>query len=69
MIRLAYAHYLSAFYMFYLAVLHGLELHFDWKNEATHDALESEMVWWDEAFSNELGSFLETILLLNFLSA
>jgi hypothetical protein len=27
------------------------------------------MVWWDEAFSNELGSFLETILLLNFLSA
>jgi len=29
LIRLAYAHYLSAFYMFYLAILHGLDLHYD----------------------------------------
>lgn len=65
MIRLAYAHYLSAFYMCYLAILHGLELHFDWKNEKSYDSIETEMVWWDEAFSNELGSFLEAILLLN----
>jgi quinol-cytochrome oxidoreductase complex cytochrome b subunit len=64
LIRLAYAHYLSAFYMFYLALLHGLDLHYDWKNEASFDGIEQEMVWWDEAFSNELGTFLEMILLL-----
>lgn len=64
-IRLAYAHYLSAFYMFYLALLHGLDLHYDWKNESSYDGLDGEMVWWDEAFSNELGAFLKIILLLN----
>ena len=67
LIRLAYAHYLSAFYMFYLAVLHGIDLHYDWKNEMTYDGVESEMVWWDEAFSNEIGTFLEALLVLNIL--
>jgi hypothetical protein len=50
--------------MFYLAFLHGLDLHYDWKNEASFDGIEQEMIWWDEAFSNELGTFLEMILLL-----
>lgn len=67
LIRLAYAHYLSAFYMFYLALLHGLDLHYDWKNEMSYDGLEAEMIWWDEAFSNEIGSFFEIILLFNIL--
>jgi len=64
LLRLAYAHYLSAFFMFYLAILHGLDLHYDWKNEITYDGLESEMVWWDEAFSNEIGTFFEIVILL-----
>jgi len=65
LIRLAYAHYLSAFYMAYLGVLHGIDMHYDWKNEATYDGLESEMSWWDEALMNELGTFLEVVVLLN----
>jgi quinol-cytochrome oxidoreductase complex cytochrome b subunit len=64
LIRLAYAHYLSAFYMFYLAILHGLDLHYDWKNEISYDGLEAEMVWWDEAFANEIGTFLEAVIVL-----
>ncbi len=68
LVRLAYAHYLFAFYMFYIGVLHGLDLHYDWKNEITYDGIEAEMVWWDEAFSNELGTFLEVVILLNILS-
>jgi len=64
LVRLAYAHYLSAFYMFYLALLHGLDLHYDWKNEVSYDGVETELAWWDEAFSNELGTFLEMCLLL-----
>jgi hypothetical protein len=31
----------------------------------TYDGVETEMVWWDEAFSNEIGSFLEIIFFFN----
>jgi quinol-cytochrome oxidoreductase complex cytochrome b subunit len=61
LIRLAYGHYLAAFFMAYLGVLHGIDMHYDWKNEAAFDGLTTEMVWWDEALSNELNS---TILVL-----
>jgi hypothetical protein len=30
--------------MFYIGVLHGLDLHYDWKNEITYDGIEAEMV-------------------------
>ena len=56
-IRLAYAHYLSAFYLFFLGVIHGIDIHYDWKNESFFDGLESDMVWWDEALSNELSNY------------
>lgn len=65
MVRLAYAHYVSAFYMAYLGVLHSVDMHYDWKNESSYDAIETEMVWWDEALSNELGTYIEAIVLLN----
>jgi quinol-cytochrome oxidoreductase complex cytochrome b subunit len=61
LLRLAYGHYLAAFFMAYLGLLHGIDMHFDWKNEAAFDGLNTEMVWWDEALSNELNS---TILVL-----
>lgn len=44
LLRLAYAHYLAAFYLFFLGILHGIDMHYDWKNEAFYDGLESEMV-------------------------
>jgi quinol-cytochrome oxidoreductase complex cytochrome b subunit len=69
LIRLAYGHYLSAFYMGYLGLLHGIDMHYDWKNESSYDGLEPEMAWWDEALSNELGSFIEALVLLNIISA
>jgi len=65
LIRVAYAHYVSAFYMAYLSVLHGIDMHYDWKNETSYDGVEPEMIWWDEALSNELGSFIDVIVLLN----
>jgi len=65
LIRLAYGHYVSAFYMAYLGLLHGIDMHYDWKNEATYDGLEPEMSWWDEALSNELGTFIEALIVLN----
>lgn len=64
LVRLAYAHYVSAFYMAYLAVLHGIDMHYDWKNETSYDGVETEMAWWDEALANELGSFIDMVVLL-----
>jgi len=65
LIRLAYGHYVSAFYMAYLGLLHGIDMHYDWKNESSYDGLEPEMAWWDEALSNELGSYIEALIALN----
>lgn len=62
LIRLTYAHYLSAFYLFFLGILHGIDIHYDWKNESFFEGLEIEMVWWDEALSNELSGFLLMIM-------
>jgi len=63
-IRLAYAHYLSAFYLFFLGIIHGIDVHYDWKNESFFDGLDSEMVWWDEALSNEISSFFTMLVIV-----
>ena len=67
LLRLAYVHYLSAFYMGYLGLIHGIDMHYDWKNETSFDGLDTEMVWWDEALSNEISLFLDIIILLTIL--
>ena len=69
LVRLAYGHYVSAFYMAYLGLLHGIDMHYDWKNESSYDGLETEMSWWDEALSNELGTFIEAMLVLTIICA
>ncbi len=68
-IRLAYAHYVSAFYLLFLGLLHGIDIHFDWKNDSFHNSVELELLWWDEALSNELISTLAAIYLLNFITS
>lgn len=64
MVRLAYGHYVSAFYMFYLGVLHSFDMHYDWKTENAYDSIDYDMVWWDEAFSNELSHTIDVIFLI-----
>ena len=65
-IRLAYLHYVSAFFLAFLGVVHGTDMHYDWKNEDTYDGLKHEMVWWDEALSNEISKVIDIILLIGF---
>lgn len=65
MIRMAYAHYCSAFFMAYLGLLHAIDMHYDWKNEAVSDGLDNEFTWWDEAFSNELNSTALILLIIS----
>jgi hypothetical protein len=64
-VRLAYAHYLSAFYLFYIALLHGIDIHYDWKNETSYDGLEAEMIWFDEALANELSNTLDVLVIIS----
>ena len=63
-IRLAYAHYIVAFYMGYLGLIHGIDMHYDWKNETSFDGLDNDMVWWDEALSNELSHFMDIAIII-----
>ena len=66
LIRLAYGHYVSAFYMFYLGVLHSFDMHYDWKTENSFDSIDFDMVWWDEALSNELSHTIDALLAVMF---
>lgn len=64
LIRLAYLHYLSAFYLTYISVIHSIDMHYDWKNETNYSGYPSELAWLDEVLLNEFGSFIIFILLL-----
>lgn len=64
LIRLAYMHYLSAFYLAYLGLIHGVDMHYDWKNETTYDGIDTEMVWYDEALSNELSHMMDVLVII-----
>lgn len=69
LIRLLYAHYLSAFFLFFLGIIHGIDMHFDWKNDVIFDGLASEMQWWEEALSNELAAYFFILWLLDRVNA
>ena len=58
-IRLAYAHYVAAFYLFYISLIHGVDLHYDWKNESSPDGMTNEIIWFDEALMNELSMAID----------
>ena len=59
LVRLAYAHYIIAFYLFFLSFVHSLDMHYDWKHDINFDGLDSELVWYDEGFSSEVAMFLD----------
>jgi len=64
MIRLAYGHYVIAFFLSYLGLIHGIDMHYDWKNEFSYDGIDSEMTWWDEALSSELSYALDILIII-----
>ena len=68
-IRMAYAHYTSAFFVAAVAVIHGYDMHFDWKQENVADGIQSEATWWDEVAANELSILLQMLLLTFLLGA
>jgi quinol-cytochrome oxidoreductase complex cytochrome b subunit len=61
LVRMMYLHYIIAFYLLFLGILHGVDMHYDWKPKAFYSGINTQMNWWDEALFNEL------CLLVNFL--
>jgi len=61
LIRIMYLHYVIAFYLLFLGILHGVDMHYDWKPKAFYSGVNTQLNWWDEALFNEL------CLLVNFL--
>ena len=64
LVRLAYAHYIAAFYLFFLGFLHAVDMHYDWKQDFNFDGLDTELIWFDEALSGELSSLLDLLCLV-----
>jgi hypothetical protein len=42
---MAYGHYCIAFFMGFLGLIHGIDMHYDWKNESSWDGINTELVW------------------------
>lgn len=63
-IRLMYLHYCIAFFLFYLGLMHGVDMHYDWKSKGMFSGIKQQLNWWDEALSNELSFLLNFIVVL-----
>ena len=63
-IRLAYGHYVLAFWLAYLGLVHGVDMHYDWKSENNFEGTKQETSWWEEVLSKELGKALEILLFI-----
>ena len=64
LIRLMYLHYCVAFFLLYLGLMHGVDMHYDWKSTSMFSGVKQQLNWWDEALSNELGLLLNFIVIL-----
>lgn len=63
-IRLAYAHYIAAFILFGLVIMHAVDMHYDWKTDYSADGLKNELQWWNEVVINEIATFIYFMLLV-----
>lgn len=64
LVRLAYLHYVIAFFLLYLGLMHGVDMHYDWKPKAFFSGIKQQLNWWDEVLLNELGLILDFIIVL-----
>ncbi len=60
-IRLAYAHYVVAFWLAFLGLSHGIDMHYDWQPNSALDGIKPELAWSDEVLKNELAKTIELI--------
>ena len=63
-IRLMYLHYCIAFFLFFLGLMHGIDMHYDWKAKNFFNGIKQQLSWWDEALSNELRLLLNCLIIM-----
>lgn len=63
-IRLMYLHYCIAFFLFFLGLMHGIDMHYDWKAKNFFNGIKQQLNWWDEALSNELRLLLNCLIIM-----
>lgn len=63
-IRLMYLHYCIAFFLFFLGLIHGIDMHYDWKSKSFFNGIKQQLNWWDEALSNELRLLINCLVIL-----
>lgn len=63
-IRLMYLHYCIAFFLLYLGLMHGVDMHYDWKAKSFFSGIKQQLNWWDEALSNELRLLVNCLVIL-----
>lgn len=65
-VRLAYLHYIGAFFIFFLSTNHAIDMHYDWKSDASYDGIENELQWWNEVVLNEVITFFDFAMAIFF---
>lgn len=63
-IRMSLAHYFMGCFTGFCSIYHGVDMHADWKVEATLDGIRNELSWYDEAFANEVGKCMDSLQIL-----
>lgn len=63
-IRLMYLHYCIAFYLLFLGLIHGIDMHYDWKAKGFFNGIKQQLSWWDEALANELRLLVNCLVIL-----
>ena len=63
-IRLMYLHYCIAFFLLYLGLMHGVDMHYDWKAKGFFNGIKQQINWWDEALSNELRLLVNCLVIM-----
>jgi hypothetical protein len=38
-----YLHYIIAFYLLFLGILHGIDMHYDWKPKAFYSGVQNQL--------------------------
>ena len=63
-IRMMYLHYCIAFFLLFLGLMHGVDMHYDWKSKGFFNGIKQQLNWWDEALSNELSLLINFLIIL-----
>lgn len=67
LVRLMWIHYLSAAFLCYLGIIHGVDMHYDWKSTHKYSGIKQQLNWWDETLINELGILKDFLIVFNIL--